>query len=72
VIDRGFSDSVAEMHRVLARSAAESTDALLRFGRLVRTGGDVYIDAESRTCRLCGGTIELGCCTRCGVPEETR
>lgn len=23
-----------------------------------------------RACRLCGGTIELGACTMCGVPEE--
>jgi hypothetical protein len=59
--------------------AQRASDALTEWARLYASNAligslpDVLptVDyPDERGCRLCGATIELGCCTRCGVPEE--
>lgn len=70
-----FSNALSEMSRVFTNTEWVALQAAERqmldvHPRAILEGWED--GADERGCRLCGGTIELGCCTRCGVPEETR
>lgn len=66
-----FGASAESVGRALGEWQRVYTEALARIP-FDQPDHGVWAEPADPGCRACGGTIEDGCCTRCGVPKETR